>query len=210
MNRRGTGSAKCGRHVTCKSPSPVCNETGCPSACAEDTSGSSDPSASGAGCAVLSHGSGSGETAATDRPQTVGMGIASFSAPSLVLRACKRDGPASRRTHRRSGQMTGQTTPLAPTVNRPNLRDRAGLRARAAVPTRIPVQIDLFLPLQHAGLSRLQRGAPARGGGLLSVATPAPAVAPMEVSYGQQDAYRCHPPGGDPGRGGPRIPRRGI
>ena len=199
------------RHVTCKSPSPVCNGTGCLSACPRDTSGSCDPSASEAGWAAAPARSGGNKTTATDRPQTVGIGIACFLRPALSCERANAMRLAAWPEHRRSGQMTGHKTPLAPSVNRPNLRNRAGLCARVAVPSRLPVSTASSSLLQHAGSLRPFRGAPARGGGFASVAArPRSAAAPMEMSYGQQDAYRCHPPGGDPGRGGPRIPRRRV
>ncbi|CAD5260320.1 hypothetical protein BOSE62_40059 [Bosea sp. 62] len=108
------------------------------------------------------------------------------------------------------GKMSEQTTPFSFSVFRRNLSGGDGLIARSAARFRRPSQTEL-LSLQQAGFSRQTRGAPARGRGLTSAARRiAKAAAPMELSHGQQDAHRRHPPGRDPGRGVPWLAYRRV
>ena len=200
-----------GCDVACKSPSPICNGIGCLRSGPWSTSGPEGPPASGACCAA---GSRSG-SAAAGQPQRIVRRRPQSGARVFLRQATSRERAnavclVGWQARRRSGQMSGHTTPQLSSVNRQYLRDCAGRPARPDFPSRYPVSIEPSL-LQHAGSRRPMRGAPARGSGLSSAArrvvmTPAP----METSYGQQDAYRRHPPGRDPGRGGPRVACRGI
>jgi hypothetical protein len=215
VNRSASGGWRYRRDVTCKSRSPVCNGDGCfarPPMVRIRIRGSvgvRGPAARGQPQRIVRR-----------RPEP-GARVFQHQAISSRERANAACFVFLGQARRRSGQMSGHTTPHRSSVNRQYLRDCAGLLARPDFPSRLSVSIEHFpvpdagyrrlLLLQHAGSRRPMRGAPARGSGSLSAARRVSlAAAPMEDSYGQQDAHRCHPSGGDPGRGGARLAYRGI
>lgn len=212
-NRPAPEGGRSPRDVTCKSLSPVCNGDGC---FARPAHGAHpDPrirrrpghALAGRPIRVWRHQVNRNGSSADGRSQA-----RAFSAPGQRLASVQtRRALSFRQVRCRSGQMSGHTTPHSSSVNRQYLRDCVGLLPRPDFPSRLSVSIEPITLLQHAGLCRPMRGAPARGSGLSSAARRVSlAAAPMEDSYGQQDAYRCHPSGGDPGRGGARIAYRGI